>query len=96
MRRAGRDSTKGSKSGCPVLTTVVRTVHIEYSVENALRFIDVEDSDFEAGHDELYWNVTGDEWEIPIHAVTARVLVPPRGHWPGGSCLHGLPRFDQL
>ena len=58
-------------------TDVVRTVLIEYSVENALRFIDPEDSDFEAGHDELYWNVTGDEWEIPIHAATARVLVPP-------------------
>jgi len=54
-----------------------RTVHIEYSVENALRFIDPDDSDFEAGHDELYWNVTGDEWEIPILAATARVQVPP-------------------
>ena len=54
-----------------------RTVNIEYSVENALRFIDPEDSDFEAGHDELYWNVTGDEWEIPIQAATARIVVPP-------------------
>ena len=54
-----------------------RTVRIEYSVENALRFIVPDDSDFEAGHDEFYWNVTGDEWEIPILAATARVQVPP-------------------
>ena len=55
----------------------MRTVHIEYSVENALRFFHAEDSDFEADHDELYWNVTGDDWEIPIHTATARIPVPP-------------------
>lgn len=53
-----------------------RTVNIEYSVENALRFIDPEDSDFEASYDGLYWNVRGDEWEIPIQAATARIVVP--------------------
>ena len=58
----------------PGATDEARTVHIEYSVENALRFIDPEDSDFEAGHDELYWNVTGNEWEIPIQAATARIM----------------------
>jgi hypothetical protein len=47
-----------------------RTVNIEYSVENALRFIDPEDSDFEAGYDELYWNVTG---------LQARVYTGPVG-----------------
>ena len=75
------ESRKGQykriKIWVPGASDKVRTIHIEYSVENALRFIDAEDSDFDAGHDELYWNVTGDEWEIPIHAVTARVLVPP-------------------
>ena len=75
------ESRKGQykriKIWVPDASDEVRTVYIEYSVENALRFIDAEDSDFEAGHDELYWNVTGDEWEIPIHAATARVLVPP-------------------
>ena len=67
---------KRIKIWVPGASDEIRTVHIEYSVENALRFLDAEDSDFEAGHDELYWNVTGDEWEIPIHAATARVLVP--------------------
>ena len=68
---------KRVKIWVPGATDEARTVHIEYSVENALRFIDPEDSDFEAGHDELYWNVTGDEWEIPIQAATARIMVPP-------------------
>jgi len=68
---------KRVKIWVPGATDEARTVFIEYSVENALRFIDPEDSDFEAGHDELYWNVTGDEWEIPILAATARVAVPP-------------------
>ena len=53
------------------------TVHNAYSVENAPRFTDPGDSDFEAGYDELYWNVTGDGWEIPIQVATARVLLPP-------------------
>ena len=68
---------KRVKIWVPGATDEARTVHIDYSVENALRFIDPEDSDFEAGHDELYWNVTGDEWEIPIQAATARIVVPP-------------------
>ena len=68
---------KRIKIWVPGAIDTVRTVRIEYLVENALRFFHAEDSDFEAGHDELYWNVTGDEWEIPIHAATARVLVPP-------------------
>ncbi len=61
----------------PDADNVTRTVHIQYSVPNALRFIDPEESDFDAGHDELYWNVTGDEWEIPIRMATARIRVPP-------------------
>lgn len=69
-----------------------RLVHIEYTVENALRFIDPDDSDFETGHDELYWNVTGDEWEIPIQAATARVTVPPEV--TGLAALHGARRFE--
>jgi len=34
-----------------------RTIIIEYSVSDALRFFE--------DHDELYWNVTGDEWDVP-------------------------------
>jgi uncharacterized membrane protein YgcG len=28
-------------------------------------------------HDELYWDITGNEWTVPIRAVTARVHLPP-------------------
>jgi uncharacterized membrane protein len=27
-------------------------------------------------HDELYWNVTGNEWEVPIYKTTASVTLP--------------------
>ena len=27
-------------------------------------------------HDELYWNVTGTEWDVPIHAASAMVELP--------------------
>ena len=45
-----------------------QTISIEYTVSDALRFID--------DHDEFYWNVTGDEWTAPIHAASARVVLP--------------------
>ena len=45
-----------------------KTVVIEYSVANALRFFE--------DHDELYWNVTGDEWDVPIGAASATVTLP--------------------
>src|SRR5712664_2870812 len=45
-----------------------RTIIIEYSVSDALRFFE--------DHDELYWNVTGDEWDIPIQSASARILLP--------------------
>ncbi len=68
---------KRIKIWVPGANNAIRTVTIEYSSPNALRFIDADGSEFEAGHDELYWNVTGDEWEIPIHAASARIVVPP-------------------
>jgi uncharacterized membrane protein len=45
-----------------------QVISIEYSVSDALRFFD--------DHDELYWNVTGDEWDIPIQAASARIILP--------------------
>ncbi|MGB2678339.1 MAG: DUF2207 domain-containing protein [Candidatus Acidiferrum sp.] len=46
-----------------------QTVVIEYVVSDALRFFD--------DYDEFYWNVTGDEWEIPIDAASAHIVLPP-------------------
>jgi uncharacterized membrane protein len=46
----------------------VQTVNIEYTVSDALRFFD--------DHDEFYWNVTGDEWTVPIRSASARIVLP--------------------
>jgi uncharacterized membrane protein YgcG len=53
----------------PGAADATRTVVLHYRVPNALRFFE--------GHDELYWNVTGDEWEVPIGNASARVELPP-------------------
>ena len=45
-----------------------QTVVFRYRVIDALRFFD--------DHDELYWNVTGDDWEIPIQLVSAHSELP--------------------
>ncbi len=51
-----------------------RKVLIHYRVANAIRFY------FKTGRqdafDELYWNVTGNEWDMPIDSVHARVVLP--------------------
>lgn len=45
-----------------------RVVVVRYSVANALRFFE--------DHDELYWNVTGTEWEGPLGEASATVVLP--------------------
>ncbi|MBI2835339.1 MAG: DUF2207 domain-containing protein [Acidobacteria bacterium] len=52
----------------PGAEDATRTVVLRYRVRNGLKFFDE--------HDELYWNVTGDEWEVPIETVTAVVQLP--------------------
>ena len=53
----------------PGAQNATRTVIITYRVRRAL--IDVD------GRDELYWNVTGSEWDVPIRQVEAIVSSPP-------------------
>jgi hypothetical protein len=45
-----------------------QTINIQYTVSDALRFFE--------DHDELYWNITGDEWDVPIGQATATVSLP--------------------
>jgi uncharacterized membrane protein len=52
----------------PDADNTTQTISIEYAVSDALRFFD--------DHDELYWNVTGDDWDVPIHAASARIILP--------------------
>jgi uncharacterized membrane protein YgcG len=56
------------KAWVPGAVDAVRTVIITYRVRRAL--IDVD------GHEELYWNVTGNEWDVPIRQVEAIVSSP--------------------
>src|SRR5690349_5068040 len=44
------------------------TISIEYTVSDAIRFFE--------DHDELYWNITGDEWDVPIQSASARIILP--------------------
>src|SRR5882762_6369499 len=53
----------------PGAVNATKTLVLRYHATNGLRFFDE--------HDELYWNVTGDEWEVPIRAATAEIDVPP-------------------
>jgi len=54
----------------PNAANAVRTVVIRYRVENGLRFFE--------DHDELYWNVTGDQWPYPIGDARVKVTLPGR------------------
>ena len=65
---------KVSKSGSRVNIRIgdpdfkISGVHgyrIEYFVDGAIAFFD--------DYDEIYWNVTGNEWRVPIRAASARV-----------------------
>ncbi|HXJ35441.1 MAG TPA: DUF2207 domain-containing protein [Candidatus Eisenbacteria bacterium] len=49
----------------------VQEYGIRYRVTRTVRFFD--------DHDELYWNATGTEWQIPIEHAAAHVRVPPVG-----------------
>jgi hypothetical protein len=61
----------------PDARNVSRTVHFRYIVQNGLRFFDGGGDGFSEGYDELYWNGTGDESEIPILASSVIVHLPP-------------------
>ena len=71
----------------PDAEDAVRTVRLAYEVRQGLLFHDADED--EAGiveaYDELYWNVTGTEWPVPIDAASATVHLPEaatgvRGH----------------
>ena len=56
----------------PDARDAARTVTISYTVENGLRWFEEDDRAWT----EFYWNVTGDEWPVPIDAASARVVLP--------------------
>lgn len=56
----------------PNARDAVRTVVIRYRAENAILHFAEDDLEW----DELYWNVSGDEWPVAIDASSARVQLP--------------------
>jgi len=52
----------------PNAVDATRIVEIAYRVRNGTRFFD--------GYDEFYWNVTGNDWPVPIDHATASVHFP--------------------
>jgi uncharacterized membrane protein len=66
---SGREGHHRSyKIWVPDAHDATRAIVIRYRVRNGLKFFD--------SHDELYWNITGDEWEMPIERVSARIFLP--------------------
>ncbi len=70
----------------PDAVDATRTVQIHYTVTNAVRWFDVPDelyiTDHDGpvpieDHDELYWNVTGNDWPVPIESASAAIAFPP-------------------
>lgn len=53
------------------------TVVLTYRVSNALGFFAADSASGTEPWDELYWQVTGTEWEVPILRASARVELPP-------------------
>ena len=52
----------------PNAVNTTRTIALKYKVANGLRFF--------GEHDELYWNVTGDAWDVPILQASAQIVLP--------------------
>ena len=65
-------STRGDfrdfKIYIPDAVDASRTVQIEYAIANGTRFF--------PGHDEFYWNVTGNDWPVTIGHASAFVNFP--------------------
>jgi uncharacterized membrane protein YgcG len=53
----------------PNAIDATNTVEIDYIVRNGTRYF--------PDHDEFYWNVTGNDWPVPIDHASARVSFPP-------------------
>ena len=54
----------------PDAVDATRVVNIDYSVRNGVRFFD--------NYDEFYWNVTGNDWPVPIDHASAFVTLPEK------------------
>ena len=52
----------------PGAEDTTRVVNIDYTMRNSVRYFE--------DHDEFYWNVTGNDWPVPIDHASAFVTLP--------------------
>jgi uncharacterized membrane protein len=64
-----QDGNRHLKIYIPDASNSTQSVEINYSVKNGVRWFD--------GYDELYWNVTGNDWPVPIDSASTIILFPP-------------------
>ena len=73
-------ATRDLKIYIPGAVDTTRVVNIDYSVRNGVRFFDSPgDSAGDSSVDnyaEFYWNVTGNDWPVPIDHASAFVTLP--------------------
>src|SRR5258705_4545048 len=65
----------------PGAVNTTKTLVLRYHATNGLRFFDE--------HDELYWNVTGDEWQGAVRAAPGEVRPPAGAPRPPGVAVTG-------
>jgi hypothetical protein len=75
------DSTKSGayrdlKIYIPNAVDTTRVVNIDYSVRNGVRFFNKNDDKNDDNYAEFYWNVTGNDWPVPIDHASAFVTLP--------------------
>jgi uncharacterized membrane protein YgcG len=68
-------ATRDLKIYIPGAVDTTRVVNIDYSVRNGVRFFDSSGE----GYAEFYWNVTGNDWPVPIDHASAFVTLPENG-----------------
>ncbi len=81
---------ESSKSGAyrdlkiyiPDAVDTTRVVNIDYKVRNGVRFFNSNGADNSDNYAEFYWNVTGNDWQVPIDHASAFVTLPENA---GGS-----------
>jgi hypothetical protein len=69
-------STRDLKIYIPGAVDTTRIVNIDYSVRNGVRFFDSAGEGAGDSYAEFYWNVTGNDWPVPIDHASAFVTLP--------------------
>ncbi len=63
-----QNGARNLKIYIPGAVDATKTVLLHYTVRNPVRWFD--------DHDELYWNITGNDWPVPIESASAVITFP--------------------